>query len=51
MSFTFQAKIDIGGGIERVLFCSFHIVAVMRAEDNIYLVPYQIGDWQEVGMY
>ena len=34
-----------------MLFCSYHIVAMMIADDNIYIVPYQIGDWQEVGMY
>ena len=50
-NFSFQTIIEIGAGIERVVFCYYHIVALMIAEDQIYVVGYQIGDWQELGMY
>ena len=50
-NFSFQGRIDIGAGIERVVFCQYHIVALMIADDQVYVVGYQIGDWQELGMY
>lgn len=30
-NFSYQARIEIGAGIERVVFCSYHIVALMIA--------------------
>jgi hypothetical protein len=40
MNFSLQGKIDVGAGITRVLFCAYHIVSLIIAGDEIFIVSY-----------
>lgn len=52
-NFALQNKISCDGidTIERVVFCFYNIVALVNAQDSIFVICYQTDDGSEIGMF